>query len=1194
MRLKNIKLAGFKSFAEEIRLDFNSGITGIIGPNGCGKSNISDGIRWVLGEQSSKILRGTKMDELIFSGSQTRRAGGMAEVTLNLADIDGAITSPTLSSFEEISITRRLFKSGESEYLINNTPCRLKDIVDIFLDTGLSARNLSVIDLALVNRIMNSKPADRRFLIEEAAGTMKYRQRRKEALGKLTSSKQNLVRVNDIVKELSTQMNSLRRQAKKAERYKSHKEEIRNLNLSLTSAEIHSLKSGLAKESGEKRLIAERETELSANSAELKNRLEILKTELLVAEKEAGALRQSEFEGKRGIEEKENIIRMMEKQIEEIEQTSLSNAGEINSLNVELTRLSEKQKEKGAEIAETDRNLSEMEKIFREKKAHIEEKNASLRELKSSVEISEREMISLISSISQKKNLIASIEARLEASKTSKDKLSRESKDTLVEKEATIEKIASIKQKIEEINSSTKEKRQTLDRLIPEEKSLKGELDEVENKKSSLRESLAGKEGLLNSLVELKDSFEGFGNGVKSVMAHKESGHLQGIEGLLVDHITTDARYETAIETAIGNHLSGIVVNNSRSACQAVKMLKETREGKGVFIPSEALSQNSSPIEVSDGDIIGTALSLVRLDGGYEKIARHILHNVLIAESLERGLAFKAKQNIDCIIVTLDGDIIGTFGTIIGGREKGGNESLLARKRRIGELKGEIEKDRIAITELDERSAKLKVSIEQIKEEIKGIELKVREEEIINRNNSDTLTRLNNELDRLEKKIQAIIAEMEKSSTESTSMEDDHREKSGEIADMELKRETVERDYRAKKETIVSKQSSLDSILEEAKKVEIELTSLRGRSEHIRSSIEQIKREEATIHERIRRINEVETAQNGKKEGLKESIGKNMEEIRAISLKMDSDKALLRVVEEAIAQKRDAINHDEEVIKGVDKEGEELRDALANIRLKCSETEIRIEHLNRKIVEEFNIEPNDIPAPQEDGINREESEKRIALLRSELEKYGEVNLTAISEYEKVKERYDFLFNQENDLNQSIANLEQTIEKIDTTTTKMFNDTFEAVNENFGGTFRKLFRGGKADLVITEGKDGEEEGIDIVVQPPGKKLQSLSLLSAGERAMTTISLLFSIFMLKPGPFCLLDEIDAPLDEVNIGRFKAMLAEMNHNTQFIVITHNQKTMMDADVLYGVTMEEDGVSKVVSVSLKGKKREQVTSLG
>lgn len=1191
MYLKSLEMAGFKSFVDATKLEFPRGFTAIVGPNGCGKSNISDAIRWVIGEQSSKTLRGTKMEDLIFNGSESRKAHGMAEVSMTIANLPKITPDGGLPLAEEAKVTRRFYRSGESEYFINKTPCRLRDIIDLFLDTGISSRAFSIIEQGHINQLINSKPVDRRFIIEEAAGIMKYKYRRNEALRKMEAAQANLVRVNDSLNELRRQLGSLKRQASKAEAYKKKKTELRETSLSVHASDYRQHKnafdeiSAVLEKSREER--DSRETEL----ATLNNQLETLKTDIAFREKEVNKLKENGFEIEGAINGREARTELMKKQIEGLINDRSRAMEEISQMEEDLRRTGHTQSVREAELSKAVTDISVLEETF-------EEKNEILREAKSQLDQARYDAEELDSGILNLNQIFArqdsnrvSLQTRLgilvqreERIHADEQELSRHMDEAREKEKRAVEQLESISRELEKQKEQLKGLLARLEENNSGLKTAQSELDEKKNAKSRL----AGK---LSSLEEFQKNFEGIQGGARVLLKRRETEGLpEGIRCVLADVMETAPEYELAVEAALGERLQGLIVENGQAGKEAIDYLKAQAAGRSAFVPLLP-RRTGSPVrfpETREG-IFGKAVDLVKTKPEYREMLDILLEDALIVKDMESALALWGRNGANCSFVTLEGDIISPEGTITGGSPARTDSGLLSKKRLINELRQEDSALALEMEAIQGRIAGKRASITELEREKSEVDQKILFSERQRIHDEKDLHQIREAMEKDIKKLEAHRLEINAIREEREKSREEAEGAERELLALKEQKEAMEKEIASSRKILANLQESVDIAKEEANEFNIQLVSLKHQKENIALDIERLKAGHSAIEERI----EKRKQWRHEAENKKTQMEKDMEDIGKEVLELLERR---RIIKSSIVEKEEAMRELadqcaawEARAKEKFQEVEEMKGRIQEGDLKKAELNLRLDNIIQRLRDDFDIGLEALLAEYPAEINKEEFAQKAADLKEQLARFNDVNLGALEEYNVVNERHGFMEGQYNDLISSINDLNTAIEKINKTTSHRFLETFQQVNENFKMNFRRLFAGGRAEMVLTEPENILETGIDVIVQPPGKKLQNIIMLSAGEKAMTALSVLFSVFMTKPSPFCLLDEVDAPLDEANIHRFKEILRELSDKTQFLIITHNQKTMTFAETLYGVTMEEKGVSKVVSVNLERPKEQE-----
>lgn len=1182
MRLEKIEITGFKSFAEKSVFSFQPGVTAVIGPNGCGKSNIVDALKWVLGDQSPKSMRGDKMEDLIFTGSEGRKPTGMAEVTLLLKDLNGSLPQG-LSEYDEISITRRCYRSGESEYLINKVPCRLKDIRDLFLDTGLEARSYSIIEQGRIGLILNSKPFDRRFLIEEAAGVMKYKARRAEASQKLELAGQNLLRIKDITSEVERQINSLNRQVKKAERYKRLKEEVRSLELRILSIDYKDLGNELAHvNEGLERLteeIAKAKARVSQGDADIEQK----RLRLLEVEKTMESLQEGLLHAEKNLGQKEKDISLLKSDINSMRERQEKDKREIDILTHEETVVREhlmgieiEGKRQNEEIEEKSRDVSSKEEILSSINGEISLLEESLEEAKIS-------LFEKAAEISDVKNRITHLET-LKDGVSKKEKMGEhETKDIETElavKEEDLKKMKETLKGLEiEKNNLAEELKKTSEDIRDNEK----KLAIIEEEFLRKRENLTEKTARLNSLKELDAGLEGYHEGVKDLLINE--GNNLDIHALVADIIETSPQYELAIEAALGQRLQHIVLKDHERILKAIVRLKTDNSGRGTFIPIEPRVIKSDPAGMDGRDgVIGEAISLVSCRDGYQRVLEALLGDTIIVNDLSTALELWRNNSVRKTMVSLEGDVIEPTGAVSGGSLLNNGGGILAKKREIKELEKKLEVLREETGSLEGSSLRISGYLESLRSKAEDLRLRteVLDKEILTAEKDITI--LQGDRDRLLKRIEILRMEEDQREKEKRDWEGDISRCTGNLESLVKDKEELERKVVDLNEELNEKKNDLKDLGTELMNLKLDLATLREKREGNSKEIERLKASRRKNEERIlslreeiermnRMVNEAEGRIKETEEGLNHILGERAENIELLAKMKDDQTAFyeqIEVLQESLKKDRE----DLEVIQA--EEG--------TFEVKKTELSVKIEHIVNSMRNNYNLSVEELPSVISDPeIGKEEAEERLLYLEEKLDGLGAVNMTAIEEYNELKVRYDFLMTQQTDLLQSIDSLKEAIAKIDRTTESRLREAFDLLNDKFQDVFKMLFQGGRAELIL-DGGDILNSGIEIVVQPPGKKLQHLSLMSGGEKALTAIALLFSSFLVKPSPLCLLDEVDAPLDDTNIERFTSILKTLSDKSQFIVITHNKRTMEAANVLYGITMEEPGVSKVISVKLNG----------
>lgn len=1174
MRIEKIELIGFKSFAEKTTFLLHPGITCIVGPNGTGKSNIVDSFRWVLGEQSAKSLRGEKMEEVIFNGSSTKKPRGMSEVNLILS-----FDSPEQGNGDSQSLTsvaRRLYRSGESEYLINKRQCRLRDIKDLFLDTGLEIKSYSILEQGRIGEILNSKPLERRFLIEEVAGVMKYKVRKTEALSKLESSRLNIQRINDIVVEVKRQINSLDRQAKKAERYKKLSSEMRSIELKIAKKDYSSLRESLERITADSAILKEKDASVRAAITTLENAVETKRIALLDKEKFMDSL-VSEFQ-------------VLEREMAETERSIAVSTTEQNNLTEYTTRLIQQgselvQKIEGVrdrihELDASERNLEQESESLRQE---LSEKNEAIRGMERDFTQKEELLESKRKEIFRSAEEISHLRNEVSRLVTTLDNLEKSNLSTAKESETAKDQVSSAEALLGDTERTLIAKNSELllhhdakAKIMTDIDEYRSKRDQVRSSLSTLREDLASSSSRLHSLQEI----------LHEDLSKETLAEYLHIMASVAEVIDVDEAYEKAIENALSEKIHGFIIQSPEEVSAAAPALKEKGVRRTAFIPIEARSgstRGAHPLPAPlNESAVGRADALVRFHPGYESfspVIKGLLSRVIVVKDLSAALSLFAEAGLNDedtapTIVTLDGETVEPSGAVIVGEGKG----ILKRKREIRELETLIEQKRAEMERLTLTLTEAESALQERQTSLKEVEATVihAEKEIsLLRLTVETQTA---EKEKLSRKLAYLIMEGEELLKEKESLKGVLAEKEAEVGRMDSVKGEAEQllsglqdalsadreRYEAERSSITELRLSLNSSKERLESLEKEAENSREMLSELSRNHEAVIKEKSDIDARIMQCKEV--------------ISKNHEGLRELVLKADHFKTAIAEQRELIRTESEELIHSEQEAKTHRLTLDALTASISEADVSLAEHRLKIENISDNIRRNYDIE---ISSLETEPILPED-EERLSELRTKIQELGSVNLGTLEEYEELKTRHEFLTKQQEDLNKSIAELEEAITKINSTTRRKLREAFEELNTKFSEVFTMLFGGGKAGLVMTDENNILESGIDIIVQPPGKKLQNITLLSGGEKALTALSLLFASFLIKPSPLCILDEVDAALDESNIERFAKMLRELSSGIQFIVVTHNRVTMEAADYIYGITMEEPGASKVISMQL------------
>ncbi len=1182
MYLKSIEIHGFKSFANKLVFQFHNGITGIVGPNGSGKSNVADAVRWVLGEQRIKQLRGASMQDVIFSGTELRKPLGYAYVAITLDNSDHQLAT----SYDEVTVARRIYRSGESEYLLNGSPCRLKDVNELFYDTGIGKEGYSIIGQGQIDKILSGKPEERRELFDEAAGIVKFKKRKVAAQKKLEDEKQNLVRVKDILSELEKQIGPLEKQSETAKIYLKKREELKTLDVNMFLLENNRLQEQL-QSAQEKYDIASEDLEKTT-----------LQYERIKEEYE-------QIEG-----QIETLTEAIETARTSLTDTSMMRGkleGEINVLKEQIKSAKSNEEHfqlrKAAVQKEMDEKLLDMEGILADKKvideqvAEIEKDRNEAREKLLSVQ---NRIEALNNDIENGKNTI--IDA-LNSRATIKSKLGRY--DTMTE-QINIRK-AELTSRILRIKSDEAEQEAVIAKLQGDFEKLNDEIRTLNEQQESseealllLREELAGKDkklrdtqvsyhqekSKLEALTNLTERYEGYGGSVKKVMECKD--REKGIVGVVADIIKADKKHETAIETALGGNIQNIVTDDEETAKRMIAFLKQTKAGRATFLPLTSISRPQefkTPEVLKEKGVIGMADTLVRTDERYRNVAKAMLGRIVVVDHVDNAVKIARKFDYGIRMVTLEGELLIPGGAISGGAFKN-NSNLLGRRREMEELEANVKKHLreidVILEEIENTKAKrnkMRLSIEEIKGEL--------QRKFIEQNTA---------------RLNVIKAEERKNEASEGSMElkNEEREIEAQIKEIKLNKQEIQKELEDSE--LLEKQ-----VEQQIRKFQVELEEKRreesDQSSHVAmwdTEVEKMLQQQGFHQQNVDRINgeierfaselkEIEEGilKSSKDTAYKESDIEQLEKTIEASqtTQGDTEKKLKEDIEkkEQLSLKQKNFFADRESLSekmtGLDKE-------VYRLSSQKEKFQEQLEGQINYMWDEYEVTLSDAATLRDEAMtDLSAMKKEIASLKDQIKKLGDVNVNAIEDYRNLMERYQFLKTQHDDLVEAEKTLEGIIVELDSAMRKQFNEKFAEIGREFDKVFKELFGGGKGTLELMEDEDILEAGIRIIAQPPGKKLQNMMQLSGGEKALTAIALLCAIQNLKPSPFCLLDEIEAALDENNVARFAKYLHKLTKNTQFIVITHRRGTMEKADRLYGITMQEKGVSTLVSVNLIDK---------
>ena len=1179
MYLKNIEVQGFKSFAQKINFEFHNGITGIVGPNGSGKSNVGDAVRWVLGEQSAKQLRGGNMQDVIFSGTELRKPLSFASVAITLDNSDHKLPV----DFEEVTVTRRLYRSGESEYRINGSSCRLKDINEMFYDTGIGKEGYSIIGQGQIDKILSGKPEERRELFDEAAGIVKFKRRKNTTLKKLEEEQQNLVRVTDILSELTKQLEPLERQSETAKIYLAKRDNLKELDINMFLLEYEHT-GNLIRELEEKTRIAENQLKEAQNAhSRTKDEYERLEKILEELNERMEALREESRDRAIRKQQLSGEINVLHEQILAGEQNDSHYRSRLLAVQEDTEKKSADQKALEEQKADLQANLREIDRKLADEQKKMDNIQSSIEECTQAVEDGKNEIIEILNSRANTKGKAQRFDAMKEQLDIRKAGISQRILSLKTQEEEQQSAIDQAQKEYDTITKAIQETREEGSRLTKEihaiQETLKQQNTQLEKEQTSYHREASR----LESLRNITERYDGYGNSIRRIMEQKN--HVPGIRGVVADIIHVEKNYEIAIETALGGSIQNIVTDNEQTAKQMIEFLKKNRYGRATFLPLNSISSKGEFNQrgaLNEPGAIGLASGLVTAEKEYDGLIGYLLSRVLVVDHIDHAIAIARKYRHSIRMVTLEGESLSPVGSMTGGDFKN-NSNLLGRRREIEELEKKVKELAAGYNEIRQSMEDNRSRRNEMRDTVAALQQKFQEQSI-----QQNTARLN--IEQLEKKAEEIRGGYTRIEREQEEIRLQARDMQADNIKITQELEASKRDEEELETFIETRQKEL----EDWKKDEAETSE---KLEKIRLDASASQQKESFIKENLRRLKEEIEVLSKEREEILDSLEKGSQETAEKRKTIDKVRKEIEgfaAKEEAAAKQLEKWQQEKEERTKSHKEFFEKRDELSGqislldkecFRLKTQAEKIE-ENREARISymwEEYEITPNNALQYRKEEMNdRHVMKQQIHKLKDEIRALGSVNVNAIEDYKELLERHTFLSGQYNDLLEAEKTLEQIIQELDEGMRKQFSEKFGEIQKEFDKAFKELFGGGRGTLELAEDEDILEAGIRIISQPPGKKLQNMMQLSGGEKALTAIALLFAIQNLKPSPFCLLDEIEAALDDSNVGRFAGYLQKLTKNTQFIIITHRRGTMNAADRLYGITMQEKGVSTLVSVDL------------
>ena len=1183
MYLKRLEMQGFKSFADKTVFEFKKGITAVIGPNGSGKSNIADSIRWVLGEQSMKALRGAKSDDVIFAGTQNRKSLGFAEVNMVIDNQDGTLPL----EYSEVTVTRKLYRTGETGYFINKVPCRLKDILELFMDTGIGKDGYSIIGQGKIDEILSNKSEDRRRIFEEASGIVKYRARREESEKKLEHTKVNLVRINDILSEIEANIEPLKLQSEKARKFLDLREELKNIEVGLFVLKINSYKEKLEELEKNKEIFESQSNDENEKLDKMQKLKQELKEQIEQITSEMERLQTLGFESENKIERIKSDINVSKEKISNNNENKNRLENEITQSNKTISELEEEKEGKLQKRVNLEENKEKFAKELEEKEEELKKINEKLSGKELEIEDKKRQVEELKEEKYSLENDITELDVNYENYENRKKQANKELDQVISELDEKRMQKNQINSNFVKIENEKRNAEEKVEEFKKENEELEEKLQEYQDKIDSLVDEQRIKKSKYNFLLETEKEKEGYTKSVKELLiaAEKDPTLKRGMHGVLANIISTDPKYNTAIEMCLGASLQNIITQDENDAKKLIEYLRTNNLGRASFLPIATVHGKKLEFKHTGNGIIGVASDLVEYDKKYEGIIQNLLGRTVITEDMNVAIKLARENKYTFRIVTLAGDIINPSGAISGGSVNKKTANILGRNE-------EIKKLEIEISKLDEKIKDLtgeKKSIEEDgkNDEINEISQKLQEIEI-------TYAREKEKLNQIEENINSLIKRKEKLNKEKEEIDNNKEECLN-------KKEEKELDIKEIKEEIEKLTEEIEEFASANKDNQKYIDDLNLDITNLKISVSSFDESASSMEEIISRIDQ---SINNEKQSIKNKkiqIEKMDEQNATISdtiieLQNSIEKIKNEVtnssskIEELKLNKNTKNDKLDKIEKEIEKQFgtiQDVKEQLVKINIKKTSTEQDIADTINELWNQYEITPNnakDYPKP----TNIQETQKRVNELHGLIKDLGSVNVDSIEEYRKTKERYETMCEQRLDLENTMAKLRDIILEMTETMKKQFSAKFKQINKNFNEVFRELFGGGKAELILEDENNILECGIDIKAQPTGKKLQNMMLLSGGEKALTAIALLFAILEINPAPFCILDEIEAALDDVNVYRFAEFLKKFSKTTQFLVITHRKGTMEAADTVYGITMEENGISKLLSIKLKDTESE------
>lgn len=1185
MKLKRLELNGFKSFSEKTVVSFPKGISGVVGPNGCGKSNIVDAIKWVMGEQSPKQLRGKGMEDVIFAGSNGKSSVGMAEVSLVLDNDNGSMPQE-FAGVEEVVITRRLFRDGESEYAINNKACRLKDITHLFMDTGIGSKAYSVIEQGRIGAIIDSKPEDRRHWIEEAAGISKYKSKKNETLRKLELTQQNLLRVEDVITEVKRQVNSLYRQAKKAERFKEVRKEAKEIELILAAKEYQELLHGKENKEQELSLCQAQAADFRTECQSQENLLTQLQKELLVLERLLKEKQERLYQQKTEFQRQEGFVHQYRRELETLGQEALEIERELKEIADWIRENDPKEKTLAEEVSSFTRKCALEEGRVREQEKSLAEAKKEILWGQEQVDQSKDLLVTKLTEMTRVRNMRANL---IKVQEDRDRRIARQSE----EKTQIVDRLSFLNKSAQEAESRLSEQRELVGKVQAE--IVKAQQQKTEGEKArkelevdllDLEQAVKQDQAQIRNLQEIRNNFQIYQNGVRALVQGEWTTDISGgaiFDQVLAEGLETEPGCETAVEAALGDALQALIIKDPSAAFRGIEFLRKTGKGKAHFLSMDSLPLPETGRASWEEEGLVPLLSKVSVREECRTWLNLLLGSFVLVSNLTEGLEVWKNHRSRISVVTREGDLIDARGIIAGGSSGNPESGILFQKNLVHKLEERIREGQ---GEADRKRESLQIKQNEIRGvilELQALEERKREEEKRILDLEKSLIGYQEETKPMQRRLQLLTLEEEEYRAQEEDQASEEQGLSLEEETLNQEIENLRNEIHEQEEGIKVLEAHLEEEREALSQANTQLSVLKEKGEYIGREWERLKESLAEKQGRQKRLLDKKETGTRTQEGLLEKIASGEKTVKELLDEVtglnDQIQATNETWEKMVKQKEEL----EGIFKEKRNQMSEVEHKENALHMDLAQVVMKMDHLREQTLEHTGQPLEEMVKTYLKGDEDLEGlrEKRREF-KEKLEQIGEVNLTALEEYNAFKERYDFYQTQEDDLRKSMDSLKRAIQKINLTSRELFLTTFKTIQEKMNEVFPILFEGGSAKLSLTDDDDPLEAGVEIMVHPPGKRVTSMTLLSGGEKAMTALALLFATYMVKPSPFCLLDEIDAFLDEANVERFKGLVQNIVRDSQIILITHNRRIMEMADTLYGVTMEQPGVSKLVSVRL------------